>query len=138
MSRWPSTLNALGKTSESTQSPPSLMSADPRNRSSPHSKSNPGHSTNSEMVIPQLIKWLTPIVDVLYNISIKLKCPCDSLVSPTQFHILSSTHFNAYSRAFPPANIIFSGIGILLSVSVALALSGELVIMFALARQRSM
>ena len=86
---------------------------------------------------PKLVKWLTPIVDVLYNISTKHESTRAVLVSQTQFHILLSTSFNAYSQAFP-ANIILSGIGILLSVSVVLALSSELTIMFVLSRRQSM
>jgi hypothetical protein len=79
---------------------------------------------------PKLVKWLGPAVNALYAISTNAALSAGaSLVSPTQSRILLPTHFNAYLQAFPPANVIFSGISVLLSVRVNLALSSWLIVM---------
>jgi hypothetical protein len=72
---------------------------------------------------PKLLSWLTPAVNGLHAISTNAALSAGaSLVSPPWLRILLSTCSNAYLQAFPPANFIFSGIGVLLSVRVTLSL----------------
>ena len=73
---------------------------------------------------PQLIKWLGPVVNGLHAISTNtVLSDGASLVSPNQFRASFPKWFDSNLQAFPPANIVFSGIGVLLSVSVTLDLS---------------
>ena len=63
-----------------------------------------------------LTKWVTPTVNVLYSFS-------DTLgqgVGLVNIEILPREEFllNIYFQAFPPANAIFAGIGVLLSVRI--------------------
>jgi len=73
---------------------------------------------------PKLIQWLKPVVNGLHAISTNTVLSAGaSLVSPNQFRIPLLKCFHPNLQAFPPANLIFSGIGVLLSVSLTLDLS---------------
>ena len=62
-----------------------------------------------------LAKWVTPTVNVLYAFSDTIGQDIGLVSIKTIFAKHSS---NIYFQAFPPANVIFAGIGVLLSVSV--------------------
>jgi hypothetical protein len=68
---------------------------------------------------PKLINWLTPIVNRLHTVStcavLSAASIGASLVSPSKFRTNISVHQHSL-QAFPPAQLIFSGIGVLLSV----------------------
>ena len=63
-----------------------------------------------------LTKWVTPTVNVLYAFSDALGQGI-GLVSIYTFFAKNSRS-DIYFQAFPPANVIFAGIGVLLSVGV--------------------
>ena len=63
-----------------------------------------------------LTKWVAPTVNVLYAFSDTLGQGI-GLVSIKSFFAKNS-YSNICLQAFPPANVIFAGIGVLLSVSV--------------------
>ena len=64
----------------------------------------------------RLTKWVSPTVNVLYAFSaivgqgVGLVC--------IGIFVVENFHFNAYFQAFPPANAIFAGIGVLLLVGI--------------------
>ena len=66
----------------------------------------------------RLTKWVTPTVNVLYSFSDTLGQGV-GLVSIKIF-LVKNPCSNIYSQAFPPANSIFAGIGVLLSVCALL------------------
>ena len=85
-----------------------------------------------------LLRWLTPVVDVLHALSTN-KAIRDSVshVSPATtllFHILELS----IPQVFPLANAVFCGIGILLSVSSSLLISTSYFVTFGATRKRNM
>ena len=64
----------------------------------------------------RLTKWLTPTVSVLNALSATLGQGVSSVSSTTKL-LLHRLYPNVNSQVFPPSNIIFSGISILLVVS---------------------
>ena len=63
----------------------------------------------------RLTKWVTPTVNVLYAFSDTIGQDIGLVSIKT---IFAKNSFNFYFQAFPPVNVIFAGIGVLLSVSV--------------------
>ena len=77
-----------------------------------------GNSQNDD---DGLTKWVTPTVNVLYSFLDTLGQGVGlvniKFFSREEF-LLSSQYLNTYFQAFPAANAIFAGIGVLLSVGV--------------------
>ena len=94
------------------------------------------YSSNGD---PKLIDWLGPIVTKLLAIGKSEALGADTtLVSPTQFHILSRTYFHAYSyQALPPEKYVLYAISVLLSVRVILILTSKRSMTFTPARRTS-
>ena len=64
----------------------------------------------------RLTKWVSPTVNVLYAFSAAVGQGVGLVCIGTFFH--REFCFNMYFKAFPPANAIFAGIGVLLLVGI--------------------
>ena len=74
----------------------------------------------------RLSKWLNPTINVLYSFSATLGAGV-GLVSAVKVN-LSFSHSSPISQVFSPASIIFSGIGVLLSVSIVFDLCVKVIL----------
>jgi hypothetical protein len=87
----------------------------------------------------QLFKWLKPVVKVLHALStdgVLKEGVCH--VGPTMFlpfPIIRSVYLNTIPQVLPHAKVVFSFIGILLSVSISLVGPAPLLIIFGTPRR---
>jgi hypothetical protein len=73
-------------------------------------------SNQSHNVDERLTKWVSPTVNVLYAFSATVGQGV-ALVRIGIF-VLENFRFIIYFQAFPPANVVFAGIGVLLLVGI--------------------
>ena len=73
-------------------------------------------SSESQSTDNGLTKWVAPTVNVVYAFSATIGQGA-GLVNITQLPC-NNSRFNTYFQAFPPANAIFAGIGVLLLVGI--------------------
>jgi hypothetical protein len=85
----------------------------------------------------KLSRWLNPTIDVLYAFSTTLGVLSTAFVSPIKSTSTSATLI-PISQAFSPATLVFSGIGVLLSVSKLIDPSVEAILQLSLFRRPRM
>jgi hypothetical protein len=64
----------------------------------------------------KLMKWIDPLIHVLYTFSGALGDVVSLVIIMNPFHDYSKRMLMPRLKAFPPANVIFTGIGVLLAV----------------------
>ena len=75
----------------------------------------------------RLSKWLNPTINVLFSFSATLGTGV-GLVSTVKFNLFSFSHSSPISQVFSPASVIFSGIGVLLSVNIVFDLCVKVIL----------
>ena len=71
----------------------------------------------------KLMKWVDPLVNVLHAFSDALGDGVSLVLITNQFHSNPMLILTLFSKAFPPAKVIFTGISVLFAVRVLAYLS---------------
>jgi hypothetical protein len=74
----------------------------------------------------RLTKWISPTVNVLYAFSATIGQGVGLVC--TGIFVVETFRINIYFQAFPPANAIFAGIGVLLLVGILLVLLAQTIL----------